>query len=74
MTLFFDVYVQICLGATAVQVLTSVLFNGPASISLMNAELVDLLERDEHESVSAAIASYHEDVVRDCGGRRSSIV
>ncbi len=50
-----DAYKKIRLGATLVQMVTGMIFEGPQVISEINRRLVELLERDGFTNVSQAI-------------------
>ena len=50
-----DAYVKIRLGASLVQLITGMIFEGPQLISDINLGLVKLLERDGFENISEAI-------------------
>lgn len=50
-----DAYKKIKLGASLVQLITGMIFEGPQLISSINLGLVDLLRKDGYESISQAI-------------------
>ncbi len=50
-----DAYKKIKLGASLVQLITGMIFNGPQLISSINLGLVKLLERDGFKNVSEAV-------------------
>lgn len=52
-----DAYLKIKLGATLVQLITGMIFQGPQLISQINIELVDALKRDGFKHISEAIGS-----------------
>ena len=52
-----DAYKKIKLGASLVQLITGMIFEGPQVISEINLGLVRLLERDGFENISQAIGS-----------------
>ncbi len=52
-----DAYRKICLGASLVAIVTSMIFEGPQIVGQMNSDLVKLLERDGFASISDAIGS-----------------
>lgn len=52
-----DAYRKICLGASLVQLITGMIFDGPQRIGQINEELVELLEKDGFHNISQAIGS-----------------
>ncbi len=50
-----DAYTKIRLGASLVQLVTGLIFQGPAIVGRINAGLAELLKRDGFASVSAAV-------------------
>jgi dihydroorotate dehydrogenase len=50
-----DAYTKIKLGASAVQLITGMIYNGPATIYQINSGLVKLLEADEYKNISEAV-------------------
>ena len=50
-----DAYVKIKLGATLVQLITGLIFEGPQLVAQINLELPKLLERDGFNQISEAI-------------------
>lgn len=50
-----DAYTKIRLGASLVQLITGMIYEGPSLISSINLGLVDLLEKDGFKSISEAI-------------------
>lgn len=50
-----DAYKKIKLGATLVQLITGLIFEGPALIATINKELIELLKQDGYENISKAI-------------------
>jgi dihydroorotate dehydrogenase len=52
-----DAYEKIIRGASLVQLITGMIFEGPQLISEINFGLVDLLERDGFSHISEAIGS-----------------
>lgn len=50
-----DAYIKIRLGATLVQLITGMIFNGPQLIAQINAGLAELLKRDNFSSIKEAI-------------------
>lgn len=52
-----DAYRKICLGASLVGLITSMIFDGPQLIGQINEELVDLLETDGFHNISQAVGS-----------------
>ncbi len=54
-----DAYRKIRLGASLVQLITGMIFEGPQLISEINQGLVRLLTKDGYESISEAIGSAH---------------
>ncbi len=54
-----DAYEKIRQGATLVQLITSMIFEGPQLIGEINQDLVELLKRDGYSSISEAIGAAH---------------
>ena len=52
-----DAYKKIRLGASLVQLITSMIFEGPSVISKINQELVDLLKKDGYDNISQAVGA-----------------
>lgn len=52
-----DAYRKICLGASLVELVTGMIFEGPQLIGQINKELVRLLEKDGFTNISEAIGS-----------------
>lgn len=52
-----DAYKKICRGASLVQMITGMIFEGPQVISEINRGLVELLDRDGYRTISEAIGS-----------------
>ena len=52
-----DAYRKICLGASLVELITGMIFEGPQLIGQINRELVDLLRADGFTNISQAIGS-----------------
>jgi len=52
-----DAYEKITAGASAVQLYTGFVFEGPAVVKRINRGLLDLLQRDGFDSVAAAVGS-----------------
>lgn len=50
-----DAYTKIRLGASLVQLITGMIYEGPSLISSINLGLVDLLEKDGFKSISEAV-------------------
>lgn len=50
-----DAYEKICAGASLVQLITGMIFNGPQLIGEINAGLIKLLEKDGFTSISEAV-------------------
>lgn len=55
-----DAYEKIKRGASLVQLITGMVFEGPHLIGGINKKLVSFLERDEYENLSEVIGSYYE--------------
>lgn len=53
-----DAYEKIRRGATLVQLITGMIYQGPQLISKINNGLLDLLERDGYTSIGQAVGSY----------------
>jgi dihydroorotate dehydrogenase len=52
-----DAYEKILRGASLVQLITGLIYEGPELIAKINFELADLLERDGFDSISEAVGS-----------------
>lgn len=52
-----DAYTKIKLGATLVELITGMIFEGPQLVGQINQGLVKLLERDGYQSISQAIGT-----------------
>lgn len=50
-------YEKICYGATLVQMITGMIFNGPQLIGQINKGLVELMEEEGYKNISEAIGS-----------------
>lgn len=55
-----DVYEKIKRGASLVQMITGMIYEGPSQISIINKELVELLKKDGYKNISLAIGSYYK--------------
>ena len=54
-----DAYEKIKRGATLIQMITGMIYEGPSQIGNINKELVELLEKDGYQNISEAIGKYH---------------
>ena len=54
-----DAYAKIKLGASLVQLITGMIYEGPQLIAQINLELLDLLKQDGFNNISEAIGSGH---------------
>jgi len=54
-----DAYEKIKLGASLIQMITGMIYQGPQQIGLINKELSALLVKDGYKNVNEAIGSYH---------------
>lgn len=54
-----DAYEKIKCGATLIEMVTGVIFNGPAVVGEINHGLAEILKRDGYTNVSEAIGSAH---------------
>lgn len=54
-----DAYRKICLGASLVELITGMIFEGPQLIGQINRGLVRLMERDGFTHISQAVGSAH---------------
>lgn len=54
-----DAYEKIKRGATLVQLITGMIYEGPQLIGDINRKLVDLLHRDGFKNISEAVGSYY---------------
>jgi len=55
-----DAYEKIRRGATLLQLITGMIFEGPALIKDINSGLIKLLEKDGYNNISQAIGTYHK--------------
>jgi len=55
-----DAYTKIKLGASLVQLITGMIFEGPQVIGEINKGLVELMKRDGYNSISDAIGADHQ--------------
>ncbi|MEI6237346.1 MAG: quinone-dependent dihydroorotate dehydrogenase [Candidatus Saccharibacteria bacterium] len=55
-----DAYEKIKHGASLVELITGMVFEGPELIGQINAGLVDLLKKDGYTHISQAIGAYHK--------------
>lgn len=54
-----DAYEKIKRGASLVQLITGMIYEGPQLIGSINYDLVRLLKRDGHQTISDAVGVYH---------------
>jgi dihydroorotate dehydrogenase len=54
-----DAYEKIRAGASAVQIYTALIFEGPGLVRKIKAELANLLEKDGFKSVTEAVGTDH---------------
>lgn len=66
-----DAYEKIKCGATLVQLVTGMIFEGPQLIGAMNTGLVKLLKKDGFKNISEAIGANFCNFSRTCGAGRS---
>lgn len=59
-----DAYKKIKLGASLVQLITGMIFEGPQMISQINLGLVQLLEKDGYQNISEAVGADFKDDAR----------
>lgn len=55
-----DAYEKIKRGATLVQMITGMIYEGPSAISSINKELAKLLKKDGYKNISEAVGSYYK--------------
>lgn len=55
-----DAYEKIKRGASLVQMITGMIYEGPAVINKINKDLVKLLKKDGYQSVGEAVGSYYK--------------
>jgi len=55
-----DAYEKICAGASLVELITGMIYEGPQLIGEINYGLIDLLDRDGFSSISEAVGSAHK--------------
>ncbi len=54
-----DAYEKIKRGASLVQLITGMIYNGPQLIGQINRDLVKMLERDGYKNIMEAVGSHH---------------
>ena len=59
-----DAYEKICFGASILQLITGMIYEGPQLIGEINQGLVEFLERDGFASIADAIGSSHRNLDR----------
>ena len=52
-----DAYEKVCAGATLVELITAMIFEGPQVVGDINSGLVHLLRADGHASIADAVGS-----------------
>lgn len=52
-----DAYKKIKFGATLIQIITGMIYNGPGLIGKINYELINLIEKDGYQNISEAIGA-----------------
>lgn len=55
-----DVYEKLKRGATLVQMITGMIYEGPSQIGIINRDLVKLIKRDGFTNISEVIGVYHK--------------
>lgn len=55
-----DAYEKIKRGASLVQMITGMIYEGPSVIGKINRDLAKLLRKDGYKSVSEAVGKYHK--------------
>ena len=55
-----DAYEKIKRGATLIQLITGMIYEGPSQIKKINKELVSLLKKDGYKNINEAIGVYHK--------------
>lgn len=55
-----DAYEKIKRGATLVQMITGMIYEGPSVIGKINKELAELVKKDGYKNISEAIGSYYK--------------
>jgi dihydroorotate dehydrogenase subfamily 2 len=55
-----DAYEKIKRGATLVQMITGMIYEGPSVIGKINKELAELLQKDGYKNVKEAVGSYYK--------------
>lgn len=55
-----DAYRKIKLGASLVQLITGMIYEGPQLIGEINRGLVELLKKDGYQNISEAVGAYHK--------------
>ena len=54
-----DAWVKFTNGASLVQLITGMIFEGPQVVGQINKDLVDLLKQDGYKNISEAVGVYH---------------
>ncbi len=55
-----DAYEKIKRGATLIQMITGMVYQGPQQIGIINKEIASLLKKDGYKNISEAIGSYYK--------------
>ncbi len=55
-----DAYEKIKRGASLIQIITGMIYEGPSVIGKINRELVELLKKDGYKNINEAIGVYHK--------------
>lgn len=55
-----DAYEKIKRGATLVQMITGMIYEGPSQIGLINKELSELLQKDGYKNINEAVGEYKD--------------
>ena len=55
-----DAYEKIKRGASLVQMITGMIYEGPSQIGIINKELVELIKKDGYKNISETIGSYYK--------------
>ncbi len=56
----YDAYEKIKRGATLIQMITGMIYEGPQQIGVINKELTQLLEKDGYKNISEAVGIYYK--------------
>ncbi|MGD8374359.1 MAG: quinone-dependent dihydroorotate dehydrogenase [Candidatus Woesebacteria bacterium] len=65
-----DAYQKIKLGASLVEMITGVIFNGPSTAGIINKDLAELLKKDGYQNVSQAVGA---DIIKEKANEKARV-